>query len=723
MAAWNVTVDSPRWPTPDGFRGELYPYQQAVLHEMIGREQKPAKADLAPSGERRTTSQYACILAAPFGSGKTPTLLALILAAPEPPQRKFDMPIYGGQIKNPATRRRQRTVWKVEPRPAVAWLPSKKIHATLVVAASAVIAQWEASLKKFTPALNFFTVTNANQVKKFKQILISGELRAYQVVLLRVGKTGGSTPLVNAMTGVTDSIVWARVIVDDFDTVPLERKAEFPPAFFTWLVSATARNMVTFKPKPPHGMVVNIRAPPTELDILDSFKSMRSWHRRIPEAARSAAPHLGDSSIGAARQFIQQTLDLPVPENFRYFVKRPAALARLNGFQLPGPVAEALQGDAVGEAAHMLGFNCDSAEELFRLLLQKDHNRLRVVTGIIAFLEEIEPAFQGRRLPPDTINLSAELTVALRSVPDAEIEAAYMAECRPWRQPEALAARITDRIAGEQRKRATAELALQRLRDNASEDQCQICLFPWEDIEDDKAYLLNCCQITVCFECVTYEHRFLDDCPSCAKQTAGNIIATKTDVMAQAAAASGRELAGLLSAPGGEPDDTATLIARIRTAFPSQPKLATLAEILLAAQARTPAPACRPGQPIAGLLGAQAPAGRAPGPLKALVFAYSPSTAARAVEALDVIGLEARRLIGQASQKRRLIEWFKTGTGDRVLIAVAAQDCAGIDLPECTDIIMCQVTLSPEVTRQAVGRGQRPGRRGSLQVHVIEYEN
>lgn len=80
----------------------------------------------------------------------------------------------------------------------------------------------------------------------------------------------------------------------------------------------------------------------------------------------------------------------------------------------------------------------------------------------------------------------------------------------------------------------------------------------------------------------------------------------------------------------------------------------------------------------------------------------------------------SRRLVGHISSRKRQIEAFRAGD-TRILVLSSVQACAGLHLPETTDIIFLH-RLDQAFETQCIGRAQRPGRTEPLTVHYIVPE-
>ncbi len=107
-------------------------------------------------------------------------------------------------------------------------------------------------------------------------------------------------------------------------------------------------------------------------------------------------------------------------------------------------------------------------------------------------------------------------------------------------------------------------------------------------------------------------------------------------------------------------------------------------------------------------------------PCKAIIFSEEDATYAVIKKALSDEKIACKEIKGTATMREKLINEFKKAK-DAVLFLNAKNNGAGINLQECTDIILYHKMA--ETTRtQIMGRANRIGRYNELFVHQLQVQ-
>lgn len=109
---------------------------------------------------------------------------------------------------------------------------------------------------------------------------------------------------------------------------------------------------------------------------------------------------------------------------------------------------------------------------------------------------------------------------------------------------------------------------------------------------------------------------------------------------------------------------------------------------------------------------------------KILIFSDFSNTFDKMTDTLSEIGMKYSRIMGTTATINKKIEQYKHTTGSDSIdcLLLNADYCAsGLNLENTTDIIIAH-KMSKEKTQQIIGRGQRPGREGVLNVWKLYYE-
>jgi SNF2 family DNA or RNA helicase len=111
------------------------------------------------------------------------------------------------------------------------------------------------------------------------------------------------------------------------------------------------------------------------------------------------------------------------------------------------------------------------------------------------------------------------------------------------------------------------------------------------------------------------------------------------------------------------------------------------------------------------------------GKVKMLIFTEYSRTFDMMGDILDSTGLKYSKVIGTTNTiNKKVAEYKQTGAGAIDCLLLNAEYCAsGLNLENTTDIVITH-KMSKEKTTQIIGRGQRPGREGRLNVWKLYYQ-
>jgi hypothetical protein len=751
---------------------------------------KKAKKDRGKSTKTRRPSRLqtlvefnAGVLKTPFGSGKTVTIVALV-AMEKPPTRRpvmLNIPLkpgsdrYNAFIVDDKNHRVANTqkgggCWancpkfgksdtygsnldqlKYNPRrgltqiPRAEWHPKRNLQQTLVVAASSVLTHWEQTITKFAPQLTYYTISCVKDLNAFVEMVQSGESNEYDIVLIKPGivkidnVTSTTLGVLNARLV---NFVWDRLVIDDYDTIGMTASTPLPPAFFTWYVSATDRST--------SAVSKCATVPWGEIDPAAIGKAVRNvvaggW----PATAASKDRFVNTTlAVVGSVAFCDAQHNIPAPYYVNHVVKGSPLHNIIKNIVVSPEVTEALNSGAVGEAAGLLGFACKTLGELVGRILNQKRKDYQKAS------EQMKSVQKGRELLR-----AAPATEHTKPVSNGKVDA-FVRDITMYRwsaQSDHPPPAFRDTHWGDKFDTAVelfaAKLredivlngaALERLRENASEGGCQVCLLPWEDDHNTK-FVANCCQTVICEVCVTVrgaggrKRQFLQDCPNCFAKTwpdtdHSSLISLSENIDLEHISDSTVEtLAEELETEvvAEKPDEAADdIVQHVWKTFARNDKIRALLQVI-----RSEPITCVqsvPGKPIDTLLGSNnAHVGDGPGarpqegdePKKILVFSYYTESTEEIKKALDMAGANCRLLRGTRNQKDAAIAFFRESVEDVVLVITASKDCSGIHLPEATDAVFYHAIISSQVCAQLAGRGQRPGRKKSLNIHTLLYES
>jgi SNF2 family DNA or RNA helicase len=200
---------------------------------------------------------------------------------------------------------------------------------------------------------------------------------------------------------------------------------------------------------------------------------------------------------------------------------------------------------------------------------------------------------------------------------------------------------------------------------------CNICF----DVDIECPTITPCCNTKFCLECITKWLVEKPSCPFCrADLTISNIIVVDKHF---------KETAG----------------AAKKKAEDELDKLETLSKII---EERVADTSNKP---------------------KMLIFTEYSRTFEKMSEMLDSTGLKYSKVIGTTNTiNKKIAEYKQEGEGSIDCLLLNAEYCAsGLNLENTTDIVITH-KMSSEKTTQIIGRGQRPGRKGRMNVWKLYYE-
>jgi hypothetical protein len=753
-----LTEESPRAPDPPSFRGQLFPSQAAVLHRMLlmEREQRmpiiPGKA--APGKGGSVLAFNGGSLTTPFASGKTVVISALvatevpprrvppILNLPEVERSGIDISTVADLPATTSSRRRTaRPGFGLSDTPFATfeWIPDRVIPSTLVVAANSVLSHWEETLGRFVPHLSCFTIDSVDRLREYVTLVQSGAHANYHIVLLKMGvmafqtadckKNSSLTALCYSLPG----LIWDRLVIDDYDTITIPKSARLPPAFFTWYVSATRRSTLS---SVSLGMAEPALTPEYLGRYLDPILP-GGWPAIVSVRDALLASNL---CVNCSEKFQNSNFVLPAPVIMDHRFNRPNSFKLLQGLDISPEVQEALNAGAVHTAAELLGFSCRTPAELASRVLNKHKIAFTLAVDEQHAITSVEAYLKSRMSRKEI--LVKHVTLILTCIREG------------WRptltQP--IPSTIPDDVGFGPRFSELAEpfwekrellrdnsgRALERLRENAREGECQVCLLPWADAPVDsdgpasKTYIMNCCQTLLCTICVTAAgadgKQFVRECPNCFQKLFHDgkchILAMSSDIKLEDVEFVPESEVAEETPTTPKPTDAASRIEEAWKQFGRDEKIRALLQLVEGYPIS--AGTVEPGKPIAGLLGNDGPIIDRPDAAtrRFLLFSQHPESTARILEVLGLCEIPCAVLNGRRSEKDRLIHRFRSSMAPReVLIITASKDCAGIHLPECTDQVYFHRMLSGEVNAQLAGRAQRHGRRASLRIHNLLYSD
>jgi hypothetical protein len=778
-----VTRESPRQATPKYFRAELYPPQAALIYRMLTMEREQRSRIEQLPGEKYMQEYHgsdtemvydAAFLDAPFGFGKTLVVCALVACEIAPKPHALMVNVMTDVLydhinrlivytdKRSITVKGARTT-KDAGSPAIRggllateldWFPDRAVRSTLVIVPTTILGQWEEMVRQYAPHLNVYVVNGAEGFREYRKIFEGGRAGEYHIVLVRAGTFSvdediwsrspkfdhmapgrRSVPTVTAMAMLTHNAVWQRVVVDDFDTMKLPTDAHMPAAHFTWYVSATSRRTLR--------CIINTKTG----NIREVSKGLvpGTWPIMgvsLDEVMRRRL------TVTCEMDFATETCSLPVPVFRRVMVDPPTVIRMFRGLELDSNIYEAINsGDAVA-AGRAMKIYCSDMTELLRALVSRSkagieearsrYSTLRDVMTLLSFdpgwldaararAGELQAVGTGEMVISATRMKKLLSQVRKDCTPGVVLSACELRPGCARKLAPGAAEELMTYVTSITKTRDDLSRQVDRVRSNSQEECCQVCLMDWD--RGSPRYMTKCCQMLMCNICVLDPEstQFIATCPSpgCSKPTTDNLLMLDDELnlnniteacgdMEDEKADAGTGTAG--EAPPAESAD----IDEIEASFNYDKKIGALLRLIAGAEVQSEDDPW--GKTLRGVMGSSGSRVASPegSPRRILVFAIKSVTLGRVSKALNMAGIRHLRLSGTHDAATKKIREFKTSRRPlEVMLIVGSRDCAGIHLPEATMEIFMHRMVSPDIGAQLVGRGQRAGRRASMEVYTL----
>lgn len=575
------------------------------------------------------------------------------------------------------------------------WIPTRYIPSTLVVATKSVITQWIDHIKTYTPQLNFFVADSARELKKYENYIYDGQANIYDIVFVKTGTTkpfvprwagddyqlsASSQPTINVLNTITRGLVWARLIIDDYDTLPLTTNTKTPPAYFTWLVSATWK----------------CRKVKNE-DCVDRNVDMYMFKYMHDNMFMNGLAHLvlERMTYKAVAEFT-----LPSITHKEYVIKPPALnRALVKGVVDNDELREAIHSGSLEKAAQMIGVEFSSPGELVAAVFQ-DHS-LQYKQAIVALqvLEDIDWSliFKGVSRTPKTKNNEIVNRIRIDSKDQSaeEIIKTISTIVAGYSNNVTFQSMIDELRKKMEEQRDQKLDIMHRLQDNLKIDWCMVCKVPWDD--DEAQYIMTCCHITVCEDCINDGERFVKRCPNCA-----------CDVKLGEGFVRSKELL--------KPEDITLMVNKEEKNIYS--KSDALVDYIRGVKVKHQREKTAVMEPNERLPKDSGEVVERPDEedKRFLIYTYHTQSRREICDALGEKKIEYKSLVGNAKKRQEAIDLFKTGPSPQILVVSGAEDCAGLHLFEASHILLYHEFVNESVRDQIIGRAQRNGRKYSLEV-------
>ncbi len=645
----------------------------------------------------------------------------------------------------------------------------------LVFVGRNMLKQWETEIKKFNPSLRYFVVSDIRSLKKFYQILMDPlmkEINRFDLILVKNEKITGTWEFINGeivehvnrnidgekrifnvISNICRNMWFTRIIIDDFDTIKLPPLIGNINTLFTWLVSSTKklskRNHYWMNYE--HDNLADIMKHNyiSINDVINNQVLYTLFEVRIQDS------------------YYKKFLQVGRPKFFMYKFKNPsghilqfinALASNCEGGDKISEIMEALNGNAIDQAAKLAGVHTSDPNKIFKALLQKNYDKiaeskriLKIIVRIkylkLDYLEKVEDA-----LPQD-------LPENEDGTPRRTYNKTDLREDRPvlYKFP-GFKSLIDDEFEFQEQELKDSTRVLENFKNSICEDaNCQICSGPLMD-PDEQYAILPCCHEMLHAYCVTRGLDFHKETNARGIEIVGNcpfnrnhrvrlqdMTYVKNDV----------DFSKIDVDNFPDPDASNVEISEIRNfLLPvkiERGKFQAVIDIiynrileekeevflkiphLLVGKKKLPEPNYV-NFPIENIKKqfAELPESLANYIIfnklnldqkpRCLIFANFEETLDGVQTILDANHVNYARLSGSTHALNAAIEGFQLGTIDHLLIN-SITHCQGLNLQMATDLIFVHHIKEKNIMSQVSGRIQRFGRTVNANFHFICYEN
>lgn len=684
-----------------GLKTTLYPHQQTAVKAMFDLEQTRVltlrtKEYGVASNLTYNVIYNAAVLSEPVGSGKTLDILALIILKkiPRAIPDIMALPHYHTHVASTGYIRREFT---------------KILKPTIIFVGVSVMKQWENAIKIFTN-LKFYTVNNINDLRPLLTKIVDRSINDYDIVLVKNGKitvpiempagipledkNKTSNAFIYNILANFREYCWARVVIDDFDTIRLPHNAGIVNGLFTWFVSSTRKKM-DFRSS------TTCKAT-TASEMLKQFDygCAKIMYNHFMFYYLNVRNHI---------DYLKATTQLPNPKYHIAVFKNPnnvyiSLLGSMEDSQI-NRITEMLNGDALGDAAEAAGIKSTKVSDIFERILGQQFQNYRFAGDLLAFIEHCKET-EDDRLP-------------MSENPDPEDKYYTKRDLKEFREIEYKYPGVNGLLDSTEVEytevKKSSGLAIERVKDNIKEGQCAVCRIDLSEAKDTA--LAKCCGTVFCGTC-GIEGQNLKDRYNKLNGRCGKCRAPITikDLIYM-------ENFDLSKIENEEfEDDDEPVKPGAKSAVVSNKPRTKYTAVVDVIYGRPVVESKRADMHIGNMMkgGAFPPE---PTVRKVLIFANYDETLKNVVKELDEEKIHYWRLMGSASDIDIVSRAFTACTTTCAMIINSTKHCSGLNLQTATDLIFTHLIQDNGIETQVVGRGHRLGRKSRLNVWYFLYDN
>ena len=479
---------------------------------------------------------------------------------------------------------------------------------------------------------------------------------------------------------------WARVVIDDFDTIKLPSNAGIVNGLFTWYVSST-RKYIEFKKITNNSISTS--------QILETYDygccsiMMNNYLFTYLNVRNNT-------------DYIKSAAQIPAQKYYIAIFKNPnekyiGLLGTMDNEQSRS-ITEMLNSDAIGSAAEAAGIKTNTVADIFEKILGDKFKEYRFAGDLLSFIEHLKEEEQNRLSmidnPDKNDKYGKKDLLSFR-----EVEYKYPGVNT-----------IIDSTDDEYKNiKRMSGLAIQRVKDNIKHGNCPVCAIDLQETKD--IIIVKCCSAVFCGNCgIKAQNRGGVHSVCCNCRTRINIkdmiyIGDEID---------------LSKIENEEFEDnivvnveTLKKTSKIRSKYTAIIDIINGCEVPEAKRVDMHIPNMMKGSLII----------EEPRKRKVLIFANYDETLDLVIKELKSNKIHFWRLMGSMYEINNTANEFTKYNDTCALVINSTKHCSGLNLQTATDLIFTHYIIDTAIESQVVGRGHRLGRKSPLNIWFLQYQN
>jgi SNF2 family DNA or RNA helicase len=683
-----------------GLKTTLYQHQQTAVKSMLDLEFKRSFTQtLHKNIINEITYKIAynvAVLSEPVGSGKTIDILAVICLSKIPRAVPDIM-----ELKTPKSNHSigfVRCKFK------------KFLKPTLIFVGGSVMKQWEYAIKLFTN-LKVFSVNSVIELKILFDMISNKTVNDFDIILVKNGKITVpiqlpnniklenknkiSQPYIYNLIANLREYCWARVVIDDFDTIRLPHNAGIVRGIFTWYISSTRKSM-------------EIRT-----NTRKDYQLASDWLIYHDYGCANIMYNnflFSKLNVRNDINYLKSTTQMPCPKFHVALFKNPndrfiSLLTSMDDSEV-NHITEMLNGDAIGTAAEAAGIKTNSIADIFSRILGNKFEQYKFAGALMEFIdyqqsnEDERISIKNNPDPNDTYGKKDLLDFR-------DIEYKYVG-IKPL---------LIDTHKEYKEVKDNSGLAIQRVKDNIKHGTCPVCRMDLE--ESNEIIIVKCCNAVFCGNCGITAQKLNDKYNKLQNGTCSNCRSTLT-IKDLLYIGDDLSLDDIEEENFSDEELDDEVIDKIKgQSKKNRSKYTAIIDVI---NGESIPEDIRVDLHIPNMMkGANYL--REACTRKVLIFANFDETLNKVINELEENNIKYWHLAGGINEISKTSIAFTECIEKCALVINSTKHCSGLNLQTATDLIFAHTMHDQSVESQVAGRGHRLGRTSPLNIWYFSYEN